>query len=90
MADEYISRKAALEAIGDPHPLDYNARAYRAKIERIPAADVVEHKRGWWVEYDVPYEIFACSMCGMRCTALMNFCPNCGADMRGERGNEKD
>lgn len=58
----------------------------------IPAADVVERKRGRWiifVEDDSPWDsLWKCSCCGAYGTTEepvhKNFCPNCGADMRQE------
>lgn len=31
-----------------------------------------------------PTELFPCSECGFENTQVTNFCPNCGADMRGD------
>ena len=53
--------------------------------EHIPAADVVERKRGEWV-YEKTYQgmKYICSECGEIPECFEpNFCPNCGADMRG-------
>ena len=65
----------------------------------IPAADVRPVLRGKWIQTTQPMgwrdeECAECSVCGEdfvldECamdefTNLMNFCPNCGADMRGE------
>ena len=35
---DYIDRQAAIDALGDIHPLDYNAQAYKARIEKLPSA----------------------------------------------------
>ena len=35
---DLISRQAAIAALGDIHPLDYNAQAYKARIEKLPSA----------------------------------------------------
>ena len=51
-----------------------------------------ERKRGRWIHdgYDIPHGVdwMHCSVCGRRephvPAAMTNFCPNCGADMRGE------
>lgn len=65
-------------------------------IKSIPAADVVERKRGSWVgeadgyaDGELVYDVWYCSECN-HCIddgtddpdLLPNFCPNCGADMR--------
>ena len=64
-------------------------------LARIPAADVRPVVRGHWIGTkeaedmgDIMKE-FTCSVCGCcerDCTESesFNFCPNCGADMRGE------
>lgn len=45
-------------------------------------ADVVEAKRGIWFPRDGKYK---CSECGSIADKHTPFCPNCGADMRGEK-----
>ena len=35
---DLIDRQAAIAALGDIHPLDYNAQAYKARIEKLPSA----------------------------------------------------
>lgn len=59
-------------------------------IDEVSTADVRENVRGEWI-----YEgngVFRCSFCGERYYLVddaklcdYNFCPNCGADMRGEK-----
>lgn len=64
-------------------------------------ADFVEVKRGEWIKkfkyshgYDDYYNT-ECSLCGYKAEksgagdklSLDNFCPNCGADMRGEKSD---
>lgn len=63
---------------------------------QIPAADVRENVRGSFVgDYDgyadgnPVHDIWSCSNCGVVFEdwdekPTYNFCPNCGADMRGE------
>lgn len=50
-------------------------------ILRIHTADVVERKRGKWI---VKYPLTTCPVCfnTFDIVGAMNFCPNCGADMR--------
>ena len=79
---DYISREAAIEALGDVHPLDYNAQTYKHNIENLPAADVREVKRGKWGDVS-EYAVIPsgkCSVCG-KYNRITNFCPNCGARM---------
>ena len=68
--------------------------AFKERIDKIPTADVRENVRGEWIEHK-PLSfgkiikglgnVFECSVCGeeVNCEPC-NFCPNCGADMRGE------
>lgn len=42
MMGEYVKRSDALHAVGDVHPLDYNAQGIVERIKTIPAADMVE------------------------------------------------
>ena len=58
-------------------------------IEDLPAADVQEVKRGRW-ELNALESIATCSECECCIPTLWkdpdiywNYCPNCGADMRG-------
>ena len=65
----------------------YDARLCTEQKERwdaIKNADLIERKHGEWIESDFGWK---CSICGN--TSVMwqrtyNFCPNCGAYMRGE------
>ena len=65
----------------------YN-NAYVA-IVKAPAADVAPVVHGRWIPFhstaagDIQY----CSACEIGCTWKPNYCPNCGADMRG--GNDE-
>lgn len=64
-------------------------------IENLPAADVREVKRGKWKYTEMYYDDYAwvCSVCGepwvlndgTPAENNMNYCPNCGADMREEQ-----
>lgn len=72
-----------------------NRSAIRIIME-LPTADVVERKKGEWIKYSDRYSWY-CSNCGEEnCYAYSldcdtngfkfqdRYCPNCGADMRGE------
>lgn len=92
---EYIEREAAIADIAmmaeDRRiPVD----SYGGKIvgevisilRRIPAADVRPVVRGEWKPGDMPtYGGYKCSVCGGNTVHYKaNFCPNCGAEMKGE------
>ena len=56
-----------------------------------PTVDAVERKRGRWIpiakgERGYSAGDFRCSVCGdpCKCYHLTNYCPNCGARMRGK------
>ena len=79
---DYISRQAAIELLFNED--DYGkASIYTYDLESIPPADVRENVRGEWrkMNHNLGYE---CSECGFECDMTYYFCPNCGADMRGE------
>lgn len=87
---DYISREAASLVLAE-----YGEKAVFAYTDliramaKIPAADVVERKRGSWqwrtIENDFPqpYGQYECSRCGYPepRTEVANYCPNCGARM---------
>ena len=59
-------------------------------LNGLPSAEP-EQKKGKWI-YDTErvmnnggiYSQYHCSECGFQSVSHMNFCPYCGADMRGE------
>lgn len=75
--NELLSRVEAAEA--------------RAEAAEKKAADVRPVVRGrWrWVGQDQWNDCYECSQCGKMNTDNSNFCPNCGADMRGGSGGEE-
>lgn len=87
MVDDTIYRQAAIDALGDIHPLDYNAQAYKARIEKLPSAQP-ERKTGEWLVNvirgnRVDEDRKTCSICGktFRNLEIANYCPNCGSMM---------
>lgn len=58
-------------------------------IDAAPTADVRPNEHGQWIDFSmsvkgVPTE--ACGNCGEWSLGMgKNFCPNCGADMRGDK-----
>ena len=66
--------------------------AFRETLEYMPSA---EPKKGEWIPENRTMDAFwVCSACKFPSEAhaaniLYNFCPNCGADMRGEEDEEE-
>lgn len=57
-------------------------------VEDTPTVEAKPVVRGEWVEFDIDYGGiptvgYQCSECGQSNGFLTDFCPNCGADMRG-------
>ena len=91
MVKEYIERGHAVDAVLDVYcdtpDIDLSCEKFEAAILKIPAADVATVRHGQWIIDSAGGKI-ACSDCG--CIYLgyngrlpPNYCPNCGADMRG-------
>ena len=92
---EYIKREDALNIDFRIEARPFESRlktaeravqAYADEIADLPAADVVERKKGEWIPLfpilcNVPY-CYECSNCGCTKGCKSNFCTNCGADMR--------
>lgn len=58
-------------------------------IKELPSAQP-KRKKGKWNPFDVPW--YQCSICGAvreQKAFMENFCPNCGADMRGEKNDTR-
>lgn len=91
---EYIDKEAFIAEIDRRIRLSWMGKAIgetiKFHIEKQPAADVVERKRGEWVENDKGDTV--CSECGEeghfevgwfgKLYHLGKFCHDCGADMR--------
>lgn len=62
-------------------------------MQRDSAPTIEERKKGEWIHegYDIQHgcDWIHCSVCGKRGinvpADLTNYCPNCGADMRGDK-----
>lgn len=81
MAD-LIDRKAALDICDEYNGHGYVWLCIRGKIEQLPSE---VRKTGRWKPYPIADGCIQCSVCGiLRVGEPSNYCPNCGADMRGE------
>lgn len=84
--DDLISRDGAMDAVRN-YPDDLISQL--TAIEDLPSAQP-ERKKGKWRRriIDSGYNAdWICSECGYRVKTDFvnyNYCPNCGADMRGE------
>ena len=70
----------------DEHDID-TGRMKNCKLKRL--ADVRENVKGHWIIYCDP-SMLECSNCRKQffyyeAETKSNFCPNCGADMRGDK-----
>ena len=98
MKDDTISRQAAIDAI-EKAMCEDGFRSSTGLIHKTTAYEVIRHlpsaqperKRGKWRHYE---GYLTCSECGTEydddimtncCDDVPKFCPNCGADMRGEQ-----
>lgn len=79
---DLISREAAINAVIKHLPLGYDyVLGVREAIEALPSA---EPQKGKWVTISDGYvEMVKCDQCGKIADDISNFCPSCGADMRG-------
>ena len=63
----------------------------------VEGADVRENVKGEWIDYGQyaeghSHREIVCSICGYTYKGFLNeykFCPNCGADMRGENEQQE-
>lgn len=55
-------------------------------LKRLPAADVVEVRHGWWIDItkDSGHPLYKCNECGDLQLEESYYCPNCGAKMINE------
>lgn len=95
--DEYVKRSDVINSVcqfcKDQHKDElcdqWDVCQLFTRIANVPPADVVERKRGKWIyqpggisEFD-PGDFFICSECDCATLISSDFCPNCGAYMRG-------
>lgn len=91
MMNDLISRQAAIDAVNEREWLTRDAKDILTEvIGQLPPAQ--ERKKGKWIPHeDEDGEHYGdkCSECGewyVMPYGKTNFCPNCGAEMRGEEG----
>ena len=83
----YIDESILVEKlhVGEGLPTISRSVLVNCVLPTIPTADVRENVKGRWIDYRENRWIYArCSECGTVHDTKTNFCPYCGADMRGE------
>lgn len=88
MNDEYIKREAVIKGFTDllQKPGDIYPTDITTMMQRISAEEVRPVVRGEWIhQYEDGHGFWVgtCNQCNKE-NRMDNFCPNCGADMRGE------
>lgn len=82
-----IDADSLIVAFEPDHDCDWYTPWIIEKINEAPTVDAVPVVRGEWkVESTTFFVIHRCSKC--KCATWLgktNFCPNCGADMRGNK-----
>ena len=87
-SDDTISRQAVIDLLkqmrkdGDMVP--WEGKNVFDRIRKLPPAQP-KRKKGQWIDKSNGIEGAwnYCSVCGEQAIDLYDFCPNCGADMRG-------
>lgn len=90
--DDVIYRQAAIDAekelclhytptksVKHPH-IDFVVE----ELERLPSVRLERKKGRWSKPFNMGTYNYQCSECEKLSRAMYDFCPNCGADMRGE------
>lgn len=88
ICEDAVSRQAAIDCA--TYDVEYTIEC----IKKLPSVQP-QHKTGKWEEhiFDGPMgrrpKALMCSCCNAICLFAYDYCPKCGADMRGEK-NESD
>ena len=94
LGTDAISRQAAIDIIEDfPHGDVWNVESMEEMVDRIKQLPPIQPKRGKWIKTARWGRVYYCDQCrnyldfdGVNAgRGSTNFCPNCGADMRGDK-----
>ena len=91
--DDAISREAVYEMVMRADFRDgFTYQMFKDRLDKVPS--VQPSRKGHWIGIDEePHEDYECDKCGYVCSTFTvnikpsdeyKFCPNCGADMRGD------
>lgn len=89
--DALIKRGDAVEALVEYYPEEGRDTMRQIFADILNKAPEVKQKRGQWYrdsekELRAPgYRRYICSCCSTYCDSRPNYCPNCGAAMRGKK-----
>lgn len=88
---DYIEREAACELLAMALDDDWEPEYAADRLNEVPAADVKPVVRGKWETVMLDHEWIGCRPKAHYCSECHQitwfrtfYCPNCGADMRGE------
>ena len=93
---DLISRQAAIDALDkrfDSIPIEQTTEILllRKDLRDLPNAEPQRIKGKWALQSDDYHEYYECDQCGIAVGIddIRNFCPNCGADMRGDKDEDR-
>lgn len=85
-----MSRYIDFNLIGEL--IDSHGNVHYEDLQNLPTADVRENVRGEWITHknaEIAHDLFItnyeCSICHTWSRYNSNYCPDCGADMRGKQ-----
>jgi len=90
MSDDLIKRSDAIEVITYSN---LNALTEKERVLLIQAIPSADRPRGEWIgnNLDGTFKVWDCSECGIHMETRWNYCPNCGARMKGaDDGTDRD
>ena len=88
--DDLISREKAIHAFHICLP-GIPLKRLNEIFSAVPSAQP-ERKMGKWKTYGHDFfgdNEYRCTACGETANIKTDFCPNCGADMRGEKNEQR-
>ena len=83
MSEDLIKRSDAIDVLYHyQESVEMGIQSFSLAVKAMYDIPTIEPKRGRWIPVDNGHHV-RCSECGRCGFASNNFCPNCGADMRG-------